>query len=238
MNKGLTSYEKFKVLRPLNDDFKLDKFGIPTMNKVEIASLNFERAKPTNLSNLLNKKDNSDKLVFPFNYDKVINKYWDDPLKYIPLFQTVMGIGTPDYSLYSNMNINEIRHNIYKNRWLGCTWQSYGINAVPTIGWALQDTYDICFSGVTQGSVVMISTIGCQSNVGAFLDGYNEMKKRLCPSLIIVYGDMIPGMTGTFANYAYTDCFNETLKNKEINQIKLFELSPIFELSEVIEYGI
>ena len=147
MNKGLTDYEIFKVVRPIFDEFNLDEFDMPVMHKVEESSLDLSNINPTNLQNL-KKGNNNNKLVFPFNYDKVLKRYWDDPLKYIPLFQTVMGIGTPDFSIYKNMNPNQIRTNVYQNRWLGCTWQHYGINAIPTIGWALPDTYDICFSGI------------------------------------------------------------------------------------------
>ncbi len=235
MNKGITEYEKFKVLRPLTEDIMLNEFDMPIMKKVELTSLDFEKAIPTNLQNLTGKSENRNKLVFPFNHDKDLKRYWDDPLKYIPLFQNVMGIGTPDYSLYSNMNVNEIRHNVFKNRWLGCTWKSYGVNAIPTIGWALPDTYDICFGGVEQNSVVMISTVGCKLNADIFLKGYKEMKNRLQPSLIIVYGDMIPGMTGTFVNYKMIDCFNQT--NKSVKQETLFDISPVFKLEEVFCYG-
>ena len=236
MNKDITEYDKFKVLRPLDEEIKLDEYDMPIMKKVELSSLDFECAIPTNLQNLTHNSDNRNKLVFPFNYDKNLNRYWDDPLKYIPLFQSVMGIGTPDYSLYSNMNSNEIRHNVFKNRWLGCTWRSYGVNAIPTIGWSFPDTYDICFSGVEQNSIVMISTVGCKLNADIFFKGYKEMQNRLNPALVIVYGDMIPGMTGTFVNYKMTDCFNET--NTVVKQEKLFDVSPIFKLEEAYCYGV
>lgn len=236
MNKVLNEYEAFKVIRPTFKEFVLDNQNIPIMHRVDESSLNFLEIKPTNLQNL-KKGDNSNRLVFPFTYDKTLKKYWDDPLKYIPLLQTVMGIGTPDFSIYENMNINLIRTNIFQNRWLGCTWQHYGINAIPTVGWALPNTYDICFSGIEKNSVIMISTIGCQKNKRVFLQGFNEMKKRISPSLIIVYGTMIPGMTGKFINFSYEDCFND---NKKVNfqQLKMFELSPVFTLLEDNVYGI
>lgn len=233
MNKGISDYELFKVIRPVSDEFVLDDYGMPVMHKAREFDLDVLNINPTNLQNL-KKGNNSNKLVLPFNYDKVLKKYWDDPLKYIPLFQTVMGIGTPDFSIYENMNRNQILINVYQNRWLGCLWQHYGINAIPTIGWATPDTYDICFSGVEKGSVIMISTIGCQNNKKMFLQGYFEMKRRLSPTLVIVYGKMIPGMTGKFINFAYNSCFD--MENK-VEQIKLFDISPVFKIQEDI-YGI
>ena len=236
MNKGINEYEKFKVLRPLFGNVKYDENGMPIMKKVNEKEFNFEKAIPLNLQNLTKNINGKNVLVFPFNDDKVLEKYWNDPLKYIPLFQTTMGIGTPDYSVLPNMNINLIKTNIFRNRWLGCTMQYYGINAIPTIGWVYRDTYDICFSGIEPGGVIMISTIGCQDEKQLFLQGFNEMKRRLTPSLIIVYGDMIRGMTGRFINYVYSDCFNKNTNNI-IEQDKLFNLSPIFTIKEAGVYG-
>lgn len=238
MNKGLSEYELYKVIRPLYGDFRLDDLNMPIMHKIDENTIDFKHAVPTNISNLSIKGNNSKRIVFSFNFDKALEKYWNDPLKYIPLLQTVMLIGTPDYSLYEIMNSNVIRMNVFRNRWIGCTWQNYGINAVPTIGWGLPDTYDICFSGVEPGGVVMISTVGCQKKLKAFLDGYKEMQRRLTPSLVIVYGDMIPGMSGTFVNYKMTDCFNDSKKKKTVEQQSLFEVSQIFKIEEVNNYGL
>jgi hypothetical protein len=154
-----------------------------------------------------------------FNYDEILLSLWNLPLKKIPLFLTCAAIATPDFSIYPTMNYNEIRHNVYMNRWLGCTWQSYGCTVFPTVGWALSDTYDICFSGIEEGSIVVISTLGCNSHKEEFLDGFFEMKKRIKPPLIIVYGDMIKGMTGTFINYRYSDAFNSKYKQIKFEQI-------------------
>ena len=78
----------------------------------------------------------------------MINKLWDDPFRYLPKLLEFKAICTPDYSVYPNMNINDIRFNVYRNRWIGCMLQGKGYKVIPTIQWALDDTYDICFSGV------------------------------------------------------------------------------------------
>lgn len=116
----------------------------------------------------------------------------------------------------------------YMSRWLGKTWQNYGCTVYPTIGWALPDTYDLALSGVEKGSIVVISTLGCQNNPEIFLQGFNEMKRRIAPSLIIVYGDMIDGMTGRFVNFKYSDAFS-----KEFFQLSIEGVSQVFEIKEV-----
>lgn len=227
MIHGLDDYEKLKVVRPILGDHICDEYDMPVMHKVTEEMIPIRDAKPLNIKNLCVKYNNSDKIVLPFNYDKDILKYWNDPMKYIPALQTTMAAGTPDYSAYVNMNSNEIRHNVYQNRWLGCLWQNYGINAIPTIPWAMPDTYGICFSGIEKGGIVIISTIGCTEHLDIFYDGFYKMKDIIQPSLIIVYGDMMPEMYGRFINYRYKEAFNNN--GQAYKQLSLFEASQIFE---------
>ncbi|MGN0554155.1 MAG: DUF4417 domain-containing protein [Oscillospiraceae bacterium] len=153
---------------------------------------------------------------------------WNSPLRKIPIFQTYAAVATPDFSLYPSMNYNEIRHNVYMSRWLGKTWQSYGCNIIPTVGWALPDTYDLCLGSIEKGSVVIISTLGCSNYISDFHNEFEEMKKRINPPIIIVVGDMLPGMTGTFINYKYVDGF---VTNYE--HLKIEGISNIFTIKEV-----
>lgn len=81
----------------------------------------------------------------------------------------------------------------------------------------------------------MISTIGCHNNKDLFMQGFCEMKRRLNPSLIIVY--VLPEMTGKFISFTYSECFNDNVKFKT-QQMKLFELSPVFKITEGFVYGI
>lgn len=58
------------------------------------------------------------------------------------------------------------------------------------------------------------------------------MKNRISPPLIIVYGNMLDGMTGRFINIKYTEAFNK--KKQEYEQLSLFKESNIFERRDVI----
>ena len=93
------------------------------------------------------------------------------------------------------------------------------------------DTYDICFSGIEKGSIVIVSTIGCQEQTEAFINGFEEMKYRINPPLIIVIGDMIDGMTGDFINFRYDECFNPSSK---YDQLRLDGISRLFTIKEVV----
>ena len=224
----LDDYEKLKVYRPIIGDHILDKENLPVMHKITEDMIDIAKAVPLNIKNLSARYDNSDKIVLPFNHDKDILKYWNDPMKYIPVLQTTLAAGTPDYSVISSMNPNEIRHNVYKNRWLGCLWQEYGVMALPTIPWSKPDTYDVCFGGMEKGGMVIVSTIGCSGQLDIFYNGFYEMQKRLEPSLIIVYGDMLPDMYGRFINYRYQEAFNSN--RKAYQQLSMFDPTTIFEI--------
>ena len=163
MIHGLSEEEKFKVIRPMLGEHMLGDYGMPIIHKTDEEMLDIENMEPVGIKNLTTKQDNSKKIVLPFTYDKDLLKYWTDPMKYIPRFQTVMAVGTPDYSIYPTMNINEVRHNVYMNRWLGCLWQTYKCVVLPVISWWAEDTYDICFSGIEKNSIVIVSTIGLHS---------------------------------------------------------------------------
>ena len=55
------------------------------------------------------------------------------------------------------------------------------------------------------------------------------MKKRINPPLIIVFGDMVDGMTGPFINFQYKDSFNV-----KYEQLRLECVSPVFTIKEVV----
>lgn len=105
------------------------------------------------------------------------------------------------------MNDNVIRYNTYRNRWIGAYLQERGIKVIPTIGWGSKQTFKYAFSGVEKGSVVIVSTIGCQKVKKDFIRGYNKMRKVIKPSIVIVYGKLIPGIKGKIINFAYEDAF-------------------------------
>lgn len=228
MIKGLSEFEKYKVIRPVIGEAEYDSNGFPIIHKAILNEAEWDNINAINLQNASAKNDNFNSILLMFNYDYKLSALWNNPLKKIALFQTFYAISTPDFSFYPNMNINDIRYNVYKSRWLGRTWQNYGCNVYPTIGWCLPNTYDLCLSAVEKGSIVVISTVGCHEHPDIFLNGFNEMKERINPPLIIVYGDMIEGMTGKFVNFKYKDAF----KN-DYYQYRIEGLSQIFEIKEV-----
>ena len=228
MIKGLTEVEKYKVIRPIIGDCEYDKYGFPVIRRLA-RNLDYENLEVRNFKCMKSLPDNDNKLLMMFSYDKDLLRFWNDPLKRIPMMQTYAAVATPDFSIYPTMNINDIRHNVYMGRWLGRTWQNYGLSVIPTVGWALPDTYDMCFSAIESKTPVIISTLGCTDYQDDFLRGFNEMKARIEPPIVIVFGNMIPGMTGTFLNFKYTESF--AVKNK---QLRIEGIPSIFTIKEAV----
>lgn len=231
MIKGLTEYEKYKIIRPIIGECKYDAYEIPVMRKVSEETIDWESLKVIGYQNASPKTSDKNTLVLMFNYDNKLLSLWNNPLKKIGLFQGYAAVGSPDFSLSPSMNTNMIRQYVFMSRWLGVTWQNYNCTVLPTVMWALPDTYDICFSSIERGSSVIVSTIGCLENTKDFLNGFNEMRRRIEPPLIIVYGDMIDGMYGRFINFKYEDAFN---KKKKVHQLRLDGFSNVFELKEAL----
>jgi len=228
MIKGLSEEEKFKVIRPIIGKCDFDNYHMPVIKKTSIDAINWDSLKVTGVQNATLKKSDKNTLILMFNYDKILLRLWNNPLKKVGLFQNYAAVATPDFSIYPTMNVNEIQHNVYMSRWLGVTWQNYNNIVLPTVGWSTPETDDICFSGIEYEAIVVISTLDCENHQNDFLRGFNEMKRRINPPLIIVYGDMIDGMTGTFINFAYEDDFD-----KKYEQLQFDGIHKIFTLTEV-----
>ena len=123
--------------------------------------------------------------------DYQFERVWNSPEKYIDVLWEYDCILSPDFSLYLDMPMPMKIWNIYRSRQIGAFYQSKGMKVIPTISWAERETFEFCFEGIPQGSVVSVSTIGVKEHDDAleiWRDGMTEMIKRIQPSTILVYG--------------------------------------------------
>ena len=95
--------------------------------------------------------------------------------------------------------------------------QDCGIQIIPTICWSTPDSFAWCFDGEPVHSVVAISSVGTQNSKERkrlFMDGYNEMVKRLEPETIIFYGGVPEECKGNIVRVkAFQDKFKEAVCN-------------------------
>lgn len=226
MKKHLDLEErKFYVQRPIPDGVMLDHFQMPVIKALHENEVDLESLVPINFQNIHKEEDNSHKLVLNYRYDSLLNQIWEKALQYIPLVVSFGAIVTPDFSVSASMNVHWLNQYVFRNRYLGCLWQSYGAKVIPSIPWDTPSTYDICFSGIEPGGIVCISTLGVKKNLEVFFAGFEEMKRRLQPSVIIVYGKIFQGMHGRFLSIPYTDAF---AVKRRYQQGSLFHLPKVF----------
>ena len=122
------------------------------------------------------------------------------------------------------MELWKIEENVIHGLWCGAWLQYLGLRIIPTITWANESSYDICFNHIEQGSVVAISTVGVSNEQESFLNGFKEMVKRIKPSLILVRGNIIDGMEGNFIFIDFTDTFEI---QKDYEQLALFTMEQV-----------
>lgn len=128
---------------------------------------------------------------------------WRDPDKYIEKLRRFKAVVSPDFSLYTDFPRCLQILSCYRRQWVGAYWQLQGLDVIPDVVWGDKESFNYCFEGIPKNSTVAVSTVGVASDKywngsqgEMFRDGYNEMLKRLEPSTIIFYGDMIEGLDG------------------------------------------
>ncbi len=226
--KGLTDYQKYKLIRPLPEKWPKDGRGVPSLLRDDFGDVDWNRVKFTTLCNRNTIRDKRNAIPLLFHYDYLLDRLWNDPLKYVVEFSEFLAVLSPDFSAYRNMDPWVVEMNVEKGLWIAATLQSFKIKVIPTVTWADERTFAMCFDHFPKGGVVAISTIGVGGETAAFLRGFEEMKRRLDPSLILVRGKPIGGMSGRFIFIG----FEETFNIPESAQLKLFELNRIQEFQK------
>ena len=131
--------------------------------------------------------------------DYLFQRTWNDPWRYAHLLSGYQAVMTPDFSMFTDYPVAVQLYNHWRKHQLGAYWQSLGMTVIPSICWSDHDSYAWCFDGEPVGGTVAVSSVGTQKNPLArtlFLDGYEEMMRRLLPEKVIFFGDVPTGCTG------------------------------------------
>lgn len=123
--------------------------------------------------------------------DYQFERLWNKPEEYTEILYDYDCILSPDFSLYMDMPMPMKIWNIYRSRFIGNYYQSKGIKVIPTLSWAEPETFQFCFEGIPEGSIVSVSTIGVKEDKDALKiwnDGMKAAMEKIKPSTILVYG--------------------------------------------------
>ena len=158
--KGKTKYEEYKeknYKKLVRNEFlyynkSSGKYDFPIIRRqdVDISKIQFISYADTKL----NDKENSNKSVHFFTYDWKFNKVYSDAENELPKLSQYYCLLSPDFSLFTDMPLALQIESVFKNRWCGAFWQSKGLNVIPTVAWGNEKSFDFCFDGIEEGSIV------------------------------------------------------------------------------------
>ena len=162
-------------------------------------------------------KDRASKGVHFFIDDYRFTRLCSAPDKSLPMLQEFKYVMTPDFSMYTVYPKVMQIYNHYRKHWIGAYLQEYGVQVIPTICWSDESSYEWCFDGEPEHSVVAVSSVGTQLNRKSkelFVKGYNAMVERLHPETIIFYGNVPAECMGNIVRIrAFQEKFNEAKCN-------------------------
>lgn len=168
-------------------------YHIPALQHVPLAR--FPRWLAPYRARIRSTKPLDDGAVHFFLDDYRFETVWTTPHKALRALQPFQVLLTPGFSLYTDWPLAIQIWNTYRNRWCGAFWQAQGRSVIPTVVWSTPESYDFCFCGVPQHSMVAITTIGLAKNPPIahqyFRQGFEEMVKRLQPSTVLCYGKLL-----------------------------------------------
>lgn len=208
--KEQTQYEidknksKEKLVRNefLYNDDSQSKYEFPIIRKQNI---NINKIKFLSYTDSKKEdKENKDKTIHFFTYDWKFEKVYDEAEEELEKLKQYYALLSPDFSMFTNMPIALQIESVFKNRWCGAYWQSKGLKVIPTVSWGDERSFEFCFEGIEEGSVVAVCTYYRENDEESFMIGYNEMLKRIKPSAILCYDEPFKSMSGNITSFTPT----------------------------------
>ena len=162
-------------------------------------------------SEALQTRDRKGKGTHFFLDDYRFIRLWNNIDRYIPILQEFEYVMAPDFSLFADYPIALQIYNHYRCNWVCAYMQDHNINVIPVPNWSTRESFEWCFDGDPVGGAVALSAVGTQQNrisKEAFMEGYDEMLRRLRPDTIIFYGKAPDGCEGNIIEIGqYSDRF-------------------------------
>jgi len=154
-----------------------------------------------------------------FIYDYQFERVWKRPDLYVKPLKKTAFVLSPDFSLYYNLPLAQQIWNTYRNRAVGKYWENQGLWVIPSVSWSDHRSFDFCFAGIPQNSVVAISSVGIK-DFDMFERGLAEMIHRLSPKTILCYGtDYLVNFPKTYYFFSYIQFLRSISKQKKKQEV-------------------
>lgn len=147
--------------------------------------------------------------------DYQFERVWNEPEKYIEVLYPYDCVLTPDFSLYLDMPISMKIWNVFRSRLIGQMCQDAGLTVIPTVSWAEEATFEFCFDGLPEKSVLSVSTIGVKQSPEAmqiWKAGMDELIRQKRPRVLLVYGGEVEYDYGNIKVYYFANQVTERMK--------------------------
>ncbi len=222
-----TKYEKEKQVHKqklVRNEFlfygqSVGKYDFPIVKKqsIDIDKIRFLSYVDAKLCD----NENKDKTIHFFTYDWKFEKVYEQAELEFEKLRQYYCLLTPDFSLFTNMPRALQIESVFKNRWCGAYWQSKGLRVIPTVSWGDESTFDFCFDGIDEGSIVAVCTYYRENCEAEFIPGYDEMLKRIKPSVVLCYDEPFKAMKGNIIEFLPTTYeWTKNLDWKDLAQFK------------------
>lgn len=154
-----------------------------------------------------------------FEHDYIFERVWNQPKRYLKKLKEARGVIGVDFSCFFDAPRVVNIWNVFRNRMMDLLMQKNGIKVIPAIVWGGPDTFDFCFDGVPEGSIVAVSSHGCLRNgEELFIQGFEAMIKKLAPSAVVFYGPVPEELKTKYSDkicdYTVKYCVEEWKKKK------------------------
>ena len=136
-----------------------------------------------------------DAIVHFYEYDYLFMRLFRNPDKYVPNLRKYKYVLSPDMSQYIDMPYYSRYANNCHNKAMAQFLQRKGVSIIANVTWSLPDSYDYCFAGIPENTVIAINSNGVNANPNSkylWYKGYAEALRRLNPTCIIRYGQKMP----------------------------------------------
>lgn len=197
----------------------IGKYDFPIIKKqdIDVSKIEF-------LSYVNAKKDdveNKHKTIHFFTYDWKFEKVYEKAEEELEKLSQYYCLLSPDFSLFTNMPLALQIESVFKNRWCGAYWQSKGLKVIPTVSWGDERSFDFCFEGIEEGSIVAVCTYYRENCEPEFMPGYKKMLEKIKPSLVICYDEPFKEMEGKIIEFLPTTYeWTKDLDWKDLAQFK------------------
>lgn len=205
------------------------EYGVPELARVE--SVDIKKWKTFNYA--MNTKLPPKTGITFFIWDQQFERVWNYPNRYVEVLKKFDAVLQPDFSTYIDFPKAVQVFNHYRNQWVARYWQEHGLTVIPTIEWGTKESYEWCFDGVPEDSIVAVSNVGCMNKKEhrqLFMDGWNEMLVRLQPRKILLFAQKLDDYKGNWEHIPYD--FSITSDDEEFKPsasgMPLFDDLPIF----------